>query len=157
MSETNTQWLRTPEGLVRLVVLRQFNFIYKVEHRGAGGIITTAGRHRKFEVREHFLNPADREDAEVLNHPWICEQFADGCIEPPEQTRARVQVEAQQEAERSAASQRRFEEVQREADRAFENTVRAVNSQAAAGADLQRELNTPINQLPGGTLAGMLA
>jgi len=149
---TETQWLRTQEGLVRLIILKQFNFIHKVEHPGINGATWTAGKHRKFEVREHFLDPDDREDAEVLTHPWICEQFADGCVESPEQTRARVQVEARQEAERSAAAQKRFEAVQREADLALQATIRAAQSEAAAIEDSQSALNTPLNKLPGGPL-----
>jgi hypothetical protein len=79
---TETQWFRTAEGLVRLQVLKPFNFTVNAE------------RARKFTAGEHLLDPSCAEDAAILAHPWIHKDFADGHIESPPRTKERLEAEA---------------------------------------------------------------
>jgi hypothetical protein len=74
------EWFRTEQGLVRLIVVKQFNFTFKRQPP------------RRFAVGEHLLDPKKPEDAEILAHEWICEQFADGHIESPQKTRERLEA-----------------------------------------------------------------
>jgi hypothetical protein len=147
VTETKTPWLRAGDGRVRLIVLKMFYFLQKV-----GGTNSTTGRERKFEVKEHLLDPNNADDAAVLAHPWVHRDFCDGFIESPAATRARVEREAAAEAERTAAAQRRIEILTREADAAFGHAVRHAQQQGAAGAAVADELNTPLNQLGGAAL-----
>ena len=150
---TNTpEWPRTPDGRVRLFVTKTFFFVTK----GANG----QAEQRRFEgppptlsgapplPAEHLLDPEDPRDAAFLAHPWICQDFADGCVESPHQTRARLATE---EAE-AAARARRLAALQRETAMYTSRNTAALLSQGAAqhqsGGNLQDELNRPLNQLP---------
>jgi hypothetical protein len=105
MSEQHSQhqaappdWFRTADGLVRLIVLKQFHFIL------------TRTRSRTFAAGEHLLDPNNAEDAAVLNHRWICEDFADGHIESPQKTREGLEAQAA----KADAARARHEALQRE-------------------------------------------
>ena len=87
---TETQWLRTADGLVRSLVVKAFQFNVR------------AGVARGFTVGEHLLDPNDPEDAAVLAHRSINTDFADGHIERPEATLARLQAAEAAAAERAA-------------------------------------------------------
>jgi hypothetical protein len=78
----DTPWFRTAEGRVRLFVLREFRFIFPDQ------------RARRFDAGEHVLDPADADDAAVLAHPWVARDFADGHVEPPQRTLARLEAAA---------------------------------------------------------------
>ena len=153
MSETPS-WLRTADGRVRLNVLRAFLFNYRLSDREA--------RPRCFEAGEHMLDPRDIDDAQFLAHPWICSTFADGCIESPDQARARLQAEAAVSAERHERQQALLRETEvftaravaslgsnsrshREADDAAQRDLDTPLNQCSD--DLQRQLNTPLNRL----------
>jgi hypothetical protein len=76
------EWFRTEQGLVRLIVVKPFHFIFSRQ------------RSRTFAAGEHLLDPNNAEDAAILAHPWICEQFADDYIESPAKTRERLEAVA---------------------------------------------------------------
>jgi hypothetical protein len=81
-------WPRSADGRAVLRVLKPFQFTL------------SAHRSRKFAAGEHLLDPANAEDAAVLSHSWICD-FADGCIESPQQARERLEAVAAKGAERA--------------------------------------------------------
>jgi hypothetical protein len=100
---SETPWFRTADGRVRLIVLKQFHFIL------------ARTRSRTFAAGDHLLDPNNAEDAAVLNHRWIYEDFADGCIESPQQTRERLEGAAA----KADAARERHEALRREAKAAF--------------------------------------
>jgi hypothetical protein len=132
-------WPRSADGRVRLNVLKHFSFIHMDG-------MTSQVHQRKFEPGELVLDPEKPEDAVMLAHPWICEQFADGHIESPDQTRARLKAEEARHAEvreRQQALLREAEMLSGRMRAAMESQARA---QGQAGDDLQSELDTPLNQ-----------
>jgi hypothetical protein len=154
MGETaTTQWLRTPEGRVRLPVLKPFNFIHRIETVRADGMSSILGRERKFSKGEHVLDESNVDDAEVLAHPWVSRDLADGAIESPERTAARLKAEE----EKNAAEVKRREQLQAEADAALERAQVAAEKQGEAGANVQSDLDTPLNQPRGRRRAAPVA
>lgn len=80
---------------------------------------------------------------DVANHPFIAEHYADGCIERPEITAERVaalQAKRQQEDEVNARELRKAEEALKRASGTHE-------VHKAIDEDVERQLNTPVNQL----------
>lgn len=139
-----TDWLKTPQGFTRLVVLRPF-FFNIPQHRkgGPGGAETITGKQRHFTKGEHFLDPKENpEDAAVLDHRWINEDFADGSIERPDATRARLEAEVQA----ARAVQERHAQLQRDAEIALAREQVHAEASGQVGEDLESELNTPLNQ-----------
>lgn len=134
-----TPWLRTADGRIRLLVLRTFHFVYK--EAGSAQV-----RQRKFEPGEHLLDPEAPGNTELLAHPWIT-SYADGAIESPPETLARLQAEAAKASE----VHERQQALLRETEVMTARTIAALGSQGRgqdqAGEDLQTELNTPLNQL----------
>lgn len=82
---------------------------------------------------------------EIANH-WYIREYADGCIETPEQAAARIQAAAA-EAERV---EKENEKSRREAEAAFRRATGASGEKKPldmSDEKLQKELNTPVNQL----------
>jgi hypothetical protein len=80
---------------------------------------------------------------EVANHDFIKVNFADGCIERPEDTEARVKKEKD-------IQKKKVEDDSRELRKAEDALNRASGSHAVHQAnenDVSRQLNTPVNKL----------
>ena len=137
MSETPS-WLRTADGRVRLLVLRAFSFVYR--EKGSGQV-----RQRKFEPGEHLLDPEAPGNTELLAHPWI-NTYADGAIESPQETVARLRAEA----ERAAEVNERQQALLRETEVMTRRSLAALGSQGVAqdqaGNDLYTELHRPLSE-----------
>lgn len=113
-------------------VTRPFTFSYPL---GRGEKVA---REKLFPIGDHEV------DDEIAKHPWIARDFADGCIETPAQAQERAQAaaivasKAQDDADywkaHAEAAMRRAE------------SLSLVQTHGDAAA-LERELNTPINQL----------
>jgi hypothetical protein len=82
-------------------------------------------------------------DDEMASHPWIKDDFADGCIERPEVTKARI----------DALDEKHKKEVQeaqvviKQAEAALARAGSRTKTDAEHKSDLERDLNTPVNQL----------
>lgn len=81
----------------------------------------------------------------IAEHEWIANSYADGAIERPEVTAARAEVE-----------KKRLEKVQEDNKIQLAKAEQAMNRAGASkkavdfnDADVQKELNTPINELKG--------
>ena len=135
-------WLQSPEGFVRLQVLKPFLFIHRVVSERDDGMTLMNGRERRFTVGEHLLDPGNKDDAEVLNHPWVFRDMADGQIEHPDATRKRL---AEEEVRNKAEEERR-KRLREEAEAALARTEVAAENAGQAGRDVQGELDTPLNQ-----------
>jgi hypothetical protein len=82
-------------------------------------------------------------DDEMANHDWIKRDFADGCIERPEVTKARI-------AALEEKHKKDVEEAQvviKQAEAALARAGSRTKTDAEHKSDLERDLNTPINQL----------
>ena len=148
---TQPDWPRTPDGRVRLLVTKTFFFVTK----GANG----QAEQRRFQgpaptlsgapplPAEFLLDPETPEDAAVLAHPWICEDFADHCIESPAETRARLEAEAAEHQARAARVAALSRETEMSTRRSIAATMAQGHAQRQSGDDLHDELNTPLNQV----------
>jgi hypothetical protein len=144
-----TTWLRTPDGRVRINVLKSFLFLHKEVLMTAEGVERISARAtRQFAPGEHLLDPKVPDDAEVLAHPWISEQFADGHIESPQKTRERLEAEAAVATAAAAVKETNRERLLAEAEAAFAGVQRAAERAARRGDELRSDLDTPLNQLP---------
>jgi hypothetical protein len=93
---------------------------------------------------EKFFAPGDHEiSQEMADHPWIKSTHAEGRIESPEQTQARVkrQMEDAKEANRLA------QEATQKAEATFSRLKASEPEVKATEAEIQAELNTPVNVL----------
>jgi hypothetical protein len=96
----------------------------------------------KLPVERHFAKGVKDIDEAMANHPWIRDEYADGHIERPEQARARLRaaaIAAKQAADEAA-------QVNRLAEEAIARTV-AQSGTTASNEEIERELNTPANEL----------
>lgn len=82
---------------------------------------------------------------EVAEHEWVSEQYADGAIERPEVTAARAEAE-----------KKRLEKVQDDnakqllkAEQAMHRAGGATKAIDLNSAEVQKDLNTPVNELKG--------
>jgi hypothetical protein len=137
-SQHQPEWFRAADGRARLFVLKPFYF----QKEG----VTLPGNPRKFETGEHLLDPKDWRDAAVLAHPWICEQFADGDIESPAKTRARFEAVVARDEEREQRQRALLRETEMHNARMCAAMKSQHQAQGQTGADLQSELDTPLNQ-----------
>ena len=139
MTETATNWLRLADGRVRLLVIRPFSFVFR--EQGSGQI-----QQRKFTTGEYLLDPGVPENTQLLAHPWI-NDFADGAIESPAQTLARLEADEVKQAE----GRERQEALLRETQMLTRRSIAALGAQGRAqnqaGDDLYDELNRPLNEL----------
>lgn len=85
---------------------------------------------------------------DVADHPWVKDTLADGAIEDPKVTKARLAVEDERRAKQIEADKK----IQAMADAALRRAEGKIASPAASDEDLHKELNTPANEL--GTAAG---
>jgi hypothetical protein len=136
-----TKWLTTAEGKIHFPVVKGFTFLMPVVRNDGIQLITS--RERRFEKGDHVLDPANPEDAQVLSHPWIARDLADGAVESPEVTRARLE----QEAEQARIRKERTDALLAEAAVVLERSVRSAQGTADVGADVEDDLNTPLNQM----------
>ena len=105
-------------------------------------------REQKFTPQKHPHTgewiPTEVElSDEVANHDFIKMHYADGCIERPEVTVARVTKEQETRKQKDA-------EDERELQKAHDALRRASGSHAVHQAnedDVARQLNTPVNKL----------
>jgi hypothetical protein len=79
---------------------------------------------------------------DMANHPWIKNDFADGRIERPEHMKARLETAAAAE-DRVAKENAKTKEL---ADAALARLT-AASSDPTAREKIEKELNTPVNQL----------
>jgi hypothetical protein len=94
-------------------------------------------REKLFSVGAHEV------DDDIYNHPYIRDHFADGKIERPEVTQARLAAQlAKVEADNKEAAI-----VTAKANAAFARLKAAQPEAKASAADIERELNTPVSQL----------
>lgn len=134
------KWLMS-KGRVRLPVLKAFTFNTPVHIKG-NGMQQILPDERRFVAGEHLLDPADPADAAVLAHPFICRDLADGYIEHPQVTSARLEQETRAAEER----QRQREALLIEARASLDRATVTGESAHLAGEDIQDELDTPLNQ-----------
>lgn len=89
--------------------------------------------------------PTERElSDEIADHPWIREHHADGCIEHPEKTKARMD----EVAEKRAAETKAAAKIIADAEAALARAGRgAAAVKPILEGDLERELDTPVNEL----------
>jgi hypothetical protein len=80
---------------------------------------------------------------EVAADPWITKYFADGCIEKPEQTAARLQKTNAQKQQEIDAAQRIIDQ----AEAAFKRATATADTTQVRNEDLDQALNTPVNEL----------
>lgn len=94
---------------------------------------------------ERYFAPGEHEvDDVIASHPWIKDHFADGRIETPEQAKERT-AKAAAEAKRIAADAKQANEL---AEAAAQRLSRAAATTTKASAEeIERELNTPVNEL----------
>lgn len=112
------------------------------------------GEHAKLSREQKFLPQKNSQTGEwiptevelpdeVAEHPFIHKEFADGCIERPEVTAARIKaVQAKLDVEKVISD--------RELQKAEDALKRASGSHAVHKVnedDVTRQLNTPVNQL----------
>lgn len=94
-------------------------------------------------VEKRFTPGVHEINDEMWNHPWVSKSLADGCIESPAQTLERAKkeridaVQAQENAERATAA----------ANAAFARLQASVPGNTASKEEIEKELNTPVNQL----------
>lgn len=88
--------------------------------------------------------PTERElPDEVAEHEWVSQQFADGAIERPEKTQARMEAAAEKHKEEAAAAQKIIEQAQA----ALARMTKTAEATQVREEDLTRELETPVSQL----------
>jgi hypothetical protein len=93
---------------------------------------------------EKVFSKGDHEITEEMwNHPWIKGTLAEGKIESPKQTLAR----AQKELDSAKESKKVADEATAQANAAFARLQAAVPGNVASKEEIERELNTPVNQL----------
>lgn len=113
-------------------VIRPFTFSYPL------GTSEKVARERHFPIGEHEIEES------VADHPFIAKHFADGCIETPEQARKR----AEEAATVAKKAQDDADYWKAHAEAAFKRaealSIVQTNGDPKA---LERELNTPVNQL----------
>lgn len=80
---------------------------------------------------------------DVAAHEWISEQFADGCIEHPDKTKARIAAVAAKQAQEVEANQR----IIQQAEAAMARSSGATEVKAVREEDVEKELNTPVHEL----------
>lgn len=113
-------------------VLKSFVFSTPVPHGVNGPAI-----EKRYTPGVHEIND------EMWNHPWVSKSLADGCIESPQQTLARAQLEkeAAKKAEDNAI------QATAQAEAAFARLKSNGPGATASKEEIEKELNTPVNQL----------
>lgn len=140
-------WITDKDGRVRFFVLKPFKFNVPVKNTHTPeGINLTVPNTRSFVRGEYFLNPDDESDAAVLGHHWIYNDLADGAVEHPDKTLARLQAEA--DAAVIQAQQR--QELLTNAKIALQRTQAQAAKTSKSGRAQTDELDTPLNQLGAG-------
>lgn len=105
-------------------------------------------REKKFAPRRNLQSgewiPTEVElTDEEANHPYIKDHWADGCIERPEVTAARVQAAQEKQRKEDADNAKEL----RKAEEALKRATGAHDVHKAAGTATDKELNTPVNEL----------
>jgi hypothetical protein len=80
---------------------------------------------------------------EIAEHPWIREHFADGCLESPERTQQRLAVAQakKDKANKDAAK------IKKQSEEAFRRATGGAEVKKTSDQELQKALNTPVNEL----------
>lgn len=120
-------------------VLRKFRFQYPLVTRGE---MIAPGEERWFEKGDNLLDPEDPRDAFVLNHTWIRDHLADGKIEHPKDTMARLAALAENAKHKAAATRAAIQQ----AENALLQHASVTHKNEVAADAFLREMNTPINQ-----------
>lgn len=127
-----------------VILLRPFTFSYP----------SAGGEHHRLPRDEKFTPLRDKETGgwlpteqelpdDVANHSFITEHFADGCIERPEATKARMEA-AQAKVDKAK------QDNARELQKAEDALKRATGSHAVhkvTESKVTSELNTPVNEI----------
>jgi hypothetical protein len=93
---------------------------------------------------EKVFNKGDHDISdEMWEHPWIRDTLAEGRIESPKQTLAR----AQKELELAQQTKKTADEATNQANAAFARLQASVPTNNATKEEIEKELNTPVNQL----------
>jgi hypothetical protein len=126
-----------------VIVLRPFVFTFAPIH-GHQKLATELKITPERDPLTKEWKPTERElSDDILAHPWISEHFADGCIERPEKTKERMEAaQAKKDAEIKASAK-----IVADAEAALARASRGTQIKQGREADVQRDLNTPINQL----------
>lgn len=93
---------------------------------------------------DQWFDPSDPNDAHFLNHPYITKHLADGAIEHPDVTKERLKAAAD-DAQKKAALHK---QLLAEAEESFARFERNATINKGTSEDYDREMNTPLNQLP---------
>lgn len=118
--------------MAKIKVLRPFVFSTPAK-QGSNG----PGDEKMFTVGEHEVSD------DFLAHPWIRDTYAEGKIEAPHQTRARVEKELADAQQAVAESQA----ATAAAEASFARLKAAEPGVTASAEEIQEELNTPVNIL----------
>lgn len=94
-------------------------------------------------VEKVFVKGDHEISDEMWEHPWIKDTLAEGKIESPKQTLAR----AQKELDSAKESKRVADEATAQANAAFARLQAAAPGAVASKEEIEKELNTPVNQL----------
>jgi len=127
-----------------VILLRPFTFSYP----------STGGENHRLPREQKFAPLRDKETGgwlpteqelpdEVAEHSFISEHFADGCIERPEVTKARIEAA-------QAKVTKEKEDNARELKKAEDALKRASGSHAVhkiTEAKVEQQLNTPVNEI----------
>ncbi len=126
-----------------VVVLRPFVFTFPPKEKRQKLATELKITPDKDPVTKDWV-PTPRElPDEVVTHPWIQEHYADGCIERPEKTQERMNaIESKQADDRKAAAR-----IIAEAEAALARAGRSTEIKQGREADVDRDLNTPVNEL----------
>lgn len=136
----SVDWIKTEQGLVRFVVLKAFFLNFARVNRLSDGTERITSDTRHFLRGTTLLDPNDPRDAAVINHSWIAETFADGHVERPEQTRARLEVEVRNAEVQTA----HHAQILRDAKASLDREVAAAQGRALHTRALDADLNRPL-------------
>lgn len=126
-----------------VTLLRPFTFSYP----------SNGGEHHRLTREKKFTPERNKEGEwiptevnipdEIAAHPFIAEQYADGCIERPDVTAARVKTLKEKQAKEDALAAQEL----KKAEDALKRASGAHKVHQANESEVAKQLDTPVNQL----------
>jgi hypothetical protein len=129
----------------KIMVVKPFVYTLPARHKREKLATSVPFTPNRDPVTKEWAPTEIEIDDEMASHEWIKRDFADGCIERPEVTQARI--DALEEKRKKELDEAQV--VIKQAEAALARAGSRTKTDGEHKADLDRDLNTPINQLRG--------
>lgn len=128
---------------IEVIVLRPFVFTFPPKSKAQKLVTEYPVTPRQDPTTKVWIPTTIELPDEIAAHPWIAEQFADGRIERPEHTAARLKAANDIKAKEAEEHKR----ILAQAEAALARTAAVTARVAASDEEVNKELDTPLDQL----------